>query len=173
MTATVEAPTVEQSSAPAPGRPFRLHREAEVPRMLRRMGHPELAAEASEDTDRQRPVELAGFAEERRQIVAVSRVVCQAALETLAGLRPAHQMQRWCAPAIQQKIAQRAELVHHTVGGRAQPQRVTFLSVRADRVRATVWEVALVFTDGHRARACALRLQAHRRRWQVVAMELG
>ncbi|GAA1813418.1 hypothetical protein GCM10009771_13980 [Nesterenkonia flava] len=45
--------------------------------------------------------------------------------------------------------------------------------MRADNVARGVWEVAVIFTDGHRTRACALRLQAHRRRWQVVALELG
>lgn len=53
------------------------------------------------------------------------------------------------------------------------PQPLSFGHIRAERVARGAWEVSVVFADATRIRACALRLQAHRRRWRVVAMELG
>lgn len=169
MTAETAAPQAVQAI-----RRFRLRREAEVPRLLRAMGHTDIAVAAEGDVDGRRPVELATEAEESRQIQAMAKVVCQAAVETFAGLRPAHQMERWLAPAVHEKIVERAELVAHLRPEPApQAARLHFRSVRPFRVRDGVWEVSVVFADAKKVRACALRLKAHRRRWQVVAMELG
>ncbi|WP_147108491.1 Rv3235 family protein [Nesterenkonia populi] len=167
------APPAAPQTMRSPGR-FRLRREADVPRLLRAMGHTDVAVTAEGAADGRRPVELAAEAEEGRQIQAMAKVVCQAAVETFAGLRPAHQMERWLAPAVHEKIVERAELVAHlqpNPGTRA--ARLHFRSVRPCRVRQGVWEVSVVFADARRVRACALRLKAHRRRWQVVAMEMG
>lgn len=124
--------------------------------------------------DAQRPDELATLRQERRQIVAISRVVCQAVAEVLAGLRPATQMSRWLTPQVHDKVRQRGEiLARHRQGSAVHGGRLAFRSVRTTYVRPGVWEVAVVFSDERRTRACAMRLQAHRRRWRISAMELG
>lgn len=178
LRATAGAPEEEaapdQETGPAPADParFRLHREAEVPRM---------AASLSTDgpssafaADAQRPDELATLRQERRQIVAISRVVCQAVAEVLAGLRPVQQMSRWLTPEVHDKVRQRGEiLARHRQGSTVYGGPLTFRSIRTTHVRPGVWEVSVVFSDERRTRACAMRLQAHRRRWRISAMELG
>ena len=72
------------------------------------------------------------------------------------------------------KVQQRAVIMtRHRVDTAVRPQPLTFRSERACQPEVGVWEVAVVFSDELRTRACALRLQAHRGRWRVVAMELG
>lgn len=160
--------------APEPG-PFRLHREADVPRMAASLGADPLPQPASASSgDGHRPDELATLRQEHRQIVAISRVVCQAVAEVLAGLRSVHQMSRWLDPQVHDKVRQRGEiLARHRQGSTVYGGPLTFRSIRAAHVRPGVWEVSVVFSDEYRTRACALRLQAHRRRWRVSAMELG
>ena len=160
--------------SPEPG-PFRLHREAEVPRMVASLGAPELPqASSAPPGETQRPDELATLRQENRQIVAISRVVCQAVAEVLAGLRPVQQMSRWLVPEVHDKVRQRGEiLARHRQGSTVYGGPLTFRSIRATHVRPGVWEVSVVFSDERRTRACAMRFQAHRRRWRVSAMELG
>lgn len=192
---------------PAPGPPgqghepttrsvYQLRREEEVPALMRRLrGEREPAANRRPPGEP--PTALATYREERRQICAISRIVCQVTTEVLLGLRPAAQLQRWLDLEVQQKMVERAALLAETrrssdrrPGGRPaagsrsggpnsavqripRPQPLTFGHVRAERVARGAWEVCVVFGDGTRTRACALRLEAHRRRWRVVAMELG
>lgn len=154
-----------------PGR-FRLHREAEVPRMMAALGTD--AAPSAWAQDAQRPDELATLRQERRQIVAISRVVCQAVAEVLAGLRPVAQMSRWLTPEVHDKVRQRGEiLARHRQGSTVYGGPLAFRSIRTTHVRPGIWEVSVVFSDERRTRACAMRLQAHRRRWRISAMELG
>lgn len=157
-----------------PGR-LRLHREAEIPRLLASLGAgDQIDAASSEPGDGRRPDELATFRQERRQITAISRVVCQAVAEVLAGLRPVQQLSRWLAPEVHDKVRQRGELMaRHRSDSTVQAGPLAFGAIRSTRLRAGVWEVSVVFSDEQRVRACALRLQAHRRRWRVTAMELG
>lgn len=154
---------------------FILHRETEIPRMVAALGSPHAPEEPSGPPDQaQRPDELATRRQEHRQIVAISRVVCQAVAEVLAGLRPVQQMSRWLAPEVHDKVRQRGEiLARHRQGTTVCAGPLTFRAVRATHVRTGVWEVAVVFSDERRTRACAMRFQAHRRRWRVSAMELG
>lgn len=170
---------LSQSQQPRRSR-FRLQREDEVPRLLAAQGIPDtVSARSSTTSDGHRPVQLASEREERRQVLAICRVVCQATVETLKGLRPAGQMQRWLEAEVYRKVLQRAQIMGRarsesaTPAGAVQPQRLRFHSERTTHARAGAWEVCLVFSDDQRVRACALRLQAHRRRWRVVAMELG
>lgn len=131
--------------------------------------------------DGRRPTELAGQREERRQIMAISRIVCQATLEALAGVRPVAQLQRWLEPETWAKVAERTQLMTEARrsgglsadGALPAPRTLQVLSMRSERLRAGTWEVAVVLSDESRVRACALRLEAHRRRWRVVALELG
>lgn len=164
----------QQRCAQRPG--FRLQRESELPRLLAAMGVAEdVSAESTASGDGQRPDPLAGQRQERRQIIAIARVVCQATAEVLAGLRPAAQLERWLEVEVQSKVRQRAAITARQSAGSTtiRPQALRFRAERALHLRAGVWEVAVVFSDERRTRACALRLQAHRRRWRVVAMELG
>ncbi|NLS10843.1 hypothetical protein HGQ17_12740 [Nesterenkonia sp. MY13] len=163
-----EEPTSEGWTAFQRNPRFRLKREDEVPRLLASQG------QAAEEADLQRPTALAGFQEERRQILAICRVVCQATVETLSGLRSPAQLQRWLEREVQHKVWQRAQLMTRRRGNTpVTPTPLQFLSERTTPVRSGVWEAAVVFNDGNRVRACALRLQAHLRRWRVTALELG
>lgn len=157
-----------------PGR-LRLHREAEIPRLLAAGGiGDQIHAASPEAGDGSRPDELATFRQERRQITAIARVVCQATAEVLAGLRSVQQLSRWLAPEVHDKVRQRGELMaRHRSDSTVQAGPLAFGSIRSTQLRAGVWEVSVVFSDEQRVRACALRLQAHRRRWRVTAMELG
>lgn len=168
---------------------YRLQREDEIPALMRRL-RGERGAAANRGAPGEPPTALASYREERRQICAISRIVCQVTTEVLQGLRPAAQLQRWLDPEVQQKVTERARLLAETrraaprgaagPGNRGhgtatipRPQPLTFGHLRAERLVRGVWEVSVVFGDGKRIRACALRLEAHRRRWRVVAMELG
>ncbi|MGJ9405334.1 Rv3235 family protein [Nesterenkonia aurantiaca] len=168
---------------------YRLQREDEVPALMRRL-RGERGTTAERGAPGEPPTTLASYREERRQICAISRIVCQVTTEVLQGLRPAAQLQRWLDPEVQQKVTERARLLTETrraspgaatgTGNRGagthtipRPQPLTFGHLRAERLVRGVWEVSVVFGDGKRIRACALRIEAHRRRWRVVAMELG
>ncbi|WP_255316630.1 Rv3235 family protein [Nesterenkonia sp. Act20] len=172
---------------------YRLRREDEVPALLRRLrGAPRGEPQPSSPTEP--PTTLATFREERRQICAISRIVCQVTSEVLLGLRPATQLSRWMDLEVQQKVQERAAVLaearrsptHRRTpaspperaaadrGARVpRPQPLRFGTVRAQRAARGAWEVSVVFGDATRIRACAMRLEAHRRRWRVVAMELG
>lgn len=179
------------SPDPAPSASYPLRREDELPALMRRLrGEREPAG--SRRAPGEPPTVLASYREEHRQICAISRIVCQVTTEVLQGVRPAAQLQRWLDLEVQQKVAERASLLEETrrsgargsarTGPRSRPgtpetiprpQPLTFGHLRAERVARGAWEVSVVFGDGRRVRACALRLEAHRRRWRVVAMELG
>jgi hypothetical protein len=152
---------------------FRIQRESEVPRMLAVMGECESVADSGA-ADGRRPDALASERQEHRQVVAVARVVCQATAETLLGLRPVSQLRRWLEAEVYHKVQQRAAIMaRHREGSTVRPRPLIFRSERACQPRPGCWEVAVVFSDELRTRACAMRLQAHRGRWRVVAMELG
>lgn len=154
---------------------LQLHREADVPRLVAEDGPEARAGSPSAAVgDGRRPDELATYRQERRQIIAISRMVCQAVAEVLAGLRPAQQLSRWLTPEVHDKVRQRGDLLaRHRRDTTVQAGPLAFGAVRTTRLRTGVWEVSVVFSDDQRVRACALRVQAHRRRWRVSAMELG
>ncbi|GAA1157264.1 hypothetical protein GCM10009673_07480 [Nesterenkonia sandarakina] len=176
--------------APVAASPYRLRREEEVPALIRRL-RAEREPAATHRPPGEPPTTLATYREEHRQICAIARIVCQVTTEVLQGLRPARQLQRWLDLEVQNKVAERAALLAETrrradatpdPAARSRqasprtiprPQPLTFGHLRAERVTRGAWEVSVVFGDGRRIRACALRLEAHRRRWRVVAMELG
>lgn len=165
---------------------FQLHREGELPELLRRPGATQLSAEAPQDGDRRRPTDLATHREERRQVIAVSRLICHATMESLAGVRPVQQLQRWLEHTVYQKVRERADLLQRTrrlKAGRSEHQGdqsethvrapLSLRRIRAHQVAAGVWEVSVIFNEAARTRACALRLEAHRGRWRAIALELG
>ncbi|GAA1136813.1 Rv3235 family protein [Nesterenkonia lutea] len=180
----------EPSEAGQNGVLFRLRREDEVPALVRRL-RGETSGRAAAPAQTEPPTALATLREERRQICAISRIVCQVTSEVLLGLRPASQLSRWMDLEVQHKVQERAALLaearRSTAPGRVpsrsasaptgatipRPQPLSFGTIRADRATRGAWEVSVVFGDAARIRACALRLEARRRRWRVVAMELG
>lgn len=168
MTVTPPAPLVSAR------RTFRLQRESELPTDLRRSSPQDVAAKSRAQSDGRRPTELATAPEEERQIMAISQIVCQATMEALAGLRPVNQLQRWLENEVYRKVRERVDLTHDGPATilRA-PRPLAFHQVRTEKIRPGAWEVAVVFGDAQRVRACALRIEAHRRRWRVVALELG
>lgn len=198
---TVEDGPAWNAATPREPSVFGLRREKEVPALLRRLcPESELAPASGEEdgapqgpsADGRRPTALASDREERRQITAISTIVCQATLETLAGVRPASQLQRWLEPSVWEKVAERAELVRHVRAPLRRSARTAASSsssrgaealptppsravrrIRCDRVGTASWEVSVVLDDGVRTRACAMRLQAHGGRWRVCALELG
>lgn len=168
MTVTTPAPLIRTRST------FRLQREAELASDLRSGTPTDLVAASNAQGDGRRPSALATSAEEERQINAIARIVCQATMEALAGLRPVVQLQRWLEVQVYSKVRERVDL---TYGSREAapkaPHPLAFHQVRTEKVAQGAWECSVVFGDEHRVRACALRLEAHRRRWRVVALELG
>ena len=153
---------------------FRLQREAELPTDLRRSTPQDVTAESRAQGDGRRPTELATAPEEERQIMAISQIVCQATMEALAGLRPVNQLQRWLETEVYRKVRERVELTHDIFAPTLKaPRPLAFHQVRTEKNAPGAWEVAVVFGDAQRIRACALRIEAHRRRWRVVALELG
>lgn len=153
-------------AAPEPSGPprFRLRRESEVPQLSRTIDRKES----------DRPDELAGERQERRQIIAIARVVCQATTEALNGARPVNQLRRWLTPEVHSKVEQReAIMARYRSDANLRPQKLNVDAVHTTHPASGTWEVSVVFTDEHRTRACAMRLQAYRGRWRVAALELG
>lgn len=152
-------------AAPEPSGPprFRLRRESELPVLSRTSG---------EETER--PDLLASERQERRQVVAIARVVCQATTEALNGARPVSQLSKWLTAEVLSKVEQReAIMARHRSHANVRPQKLSLDAVHTTHPLSGTWEVSVVFTDEHRTRACAMRLQAYRGRWRVTALELG
>lgn len=155
--------------------PLTLRRESAAPTVLQAMGSPDsVSARAETWTDGRRPDPLAGPRQERRQILSIAQIVCQATVETLAGLRPAQQMSRWLEHEVFVKVRQRSDMMARIrTTSAVQRSSLEFRQVRGWCVGTGAWEVSVVFSDQRRTRACALRFQAHRGKWRVTAMELG
>lgn len=124
------------------------------------------------------PVPLRGLADEEREICAISRSTIQAAIEVLAGSRPAQQLARrlneHCLAALQHRAAltRRVPCGASPTAGRLH-RNSSVRSVRACRVSADVYEASAVVVEELRARAVALRLERSRLVWRVTALEIG
>jgi len=92
----------------------------------------------------------------------------QAALETLAGRRPAGQLQRWTSPALFVDLMQARRL---PASGRAAAPTVT--SVHVSEPADGVAEVAAVVRKGGRYHAVAARLEGVDGRWRCVQLKIG
>lgn len=106
----------------------------------------------------------------------VVRRLALAAVEVIAGLRPAAQLARWLTPGVLQAVRVRADLhrratsaAGRTVGSRPPVVRSTHVC----RVEERVVEAAVVVDDGCRVRAVALRLETHRGMWRATALDVG
>ncbi|HSO17337.1 MAG TPA: Rv3235 family protein [Arthrobacter sp.] len=117
-------------------------------------------------------------ADETREICAISRSTVQAAIEVLAGIRPAQQLARRlderCLAALQHRAAltRRVPCGASPTAGRLH-RNPSVRSVRASRVSADVYEASAVVVEELRVRAVALRLERSRLAWRVTALEIG
>ena len=117
-------------------------------------------------------------ADEDREICAISRSTVQAAIEVLAGTRPAQQLARRlderCLAALQHRAAltRRVPCGAAPTAGRLH-RNPAVRSVRACRVSADVYEASAVVVEELRVRAVALRLERSRLAWRVTVLEIG
>jgi hypothetical protein len=124
------------------------------------------------------PAPLRLLADEEREICAISRSTVQAAIEVLAGTRPAQQLARRlderCLSALQHRAAltRRVPCGSSPSAGRLH-RNASVRSVRACRVSADVYEASAVVVEELRVRAVALRLERSRLAWRVTVLEIG
>lgn len=120
--------------------------------------------------------------DEGREICAISRSTVQAAVEVLAGTRPAQQLARRldprCLAALQHRAAlTRAALARAASGHSPEAARLhrnpSVRSVRACQVSADVYEASAVVVDELRVRAVALRFERCRLAWRITVLEIG
>jgi hypothetical protein len=116
--------------------------------------------------------------DETREICAISRSTVQAAIEVLAGIRPAQQLARRlderCLAALQHRAAltRRVPCGASPTAGRLH-RNPSVRSVRACQVSADVYEASAVVVEELRVRAVALRLERSRLAWRVTVLEIG
>lgn len=154
-----------------------LKREAEVLGRARALGlQGPITAYTQYPGDGQRPTALANTNEDRRQVLAISRMMCHAVSEALVGHRAVQQLRRWLSPEVYAKVCERRELLQRAAlsqGVEPPLPALTVRTMRASQLQPSVWETCVVFHDGQRVRACAMRVDAHRGHWRICALELG
>jgi len=124
------------------------------------------------------PAPVLRLVDEHREVCAISRSTVQAAIEVLAGTRPAQQLARRlderCLAALQHRAALTRRVASGTspTAGRLH-RNPAVRSVRACRVSGDVYEASSVVADELRVRAVALRLERSRLVWRVTVLEIG
>jgi hypothetical protein len=116
--------------------------------------------------------------DEGREICAISRSTVQAAIEVLAGIRPAQQLARRLDPRCLAALQHRAVLTRRVASGSSPAagrlhRNPSVRSVRACQVSADVYEASAVVVDELRVRAVALRLERSRLVWRITVLEIG
>lgn len=91
-------------------------------------------------------------------------------VEVLLGARAPAQLARWLTGDLYELLSRRA-LVATDSSGTA--RRVRVLRVHTCPVDDTRHEASVVFHDGRRVRAAAIRIEIHRGRWRATALEIG
>jgi hypothetical protein len=99
----------------------------------------------------------------------VARQLCGPLVEVCGGARSASQVARWVAPDILAHLRQRARLSLTSSAPRSSP---AVRRLRTCHLESAV-EVSAVVDDTQRTRAVAMRLEPHRGRWRVTALELA
>ena len=116
--------------------------------------------------------------DQEREVCAICRSTVQAAIEVLAGTRPAQQLARRLDERCLAALQHRAALTRRVASG-ASPtagrlhRNPCVRSVRACRVTDDVYEASAVVSDELRVRAVALRLERCRLTWRVTVLEIG
>ncbi|RKQ37178.1 Rv3235 family protein [Kocuria tytonis] len=117
---------------------------------------------------------------EAERVGAIARSIGQAAVEILAGTRPASQLSRWTDPEVVERFTQRAAMLK-LVQEQCPERRAVFEVHRAARIRRIrmcspapgCYEASLVVDEATRARAVALRIERVARQWRVTHLEVG
>lgn len=97
--------------------------------------------------------------------------IVQAVVETLRGVRPLAQLNRWLSPEVYEVVARRREITLAGATHSSRPARVR--RARVVRVGPTAAEATVIVDDVTRVRAAAVRVEHARGSWRVVALELG
>jgi len=116
--------------------------------------------------------------DEDRDVCAFCRSTVQAAVEVLAGTRPAQQLSRRLDERCMAALQHRAALTRRVASGPSLTagrlhRNPCVRSVRACRVSEDVYEASAVVSDELRVRAVALRLERSRLVWRVTVLEIG
>jgi hypothetical protein len=116
--------------------------------------------------------------DQEREVCAICRSTVQAAIEVLAGTRPAQQLARRLDERCLAALQHRAALSRRVVSGSSPTagrlhRNPCVRSVRACRVAEDVYEASAVVSDDLRVRAVAVRLERSRLVWRVTVLEIG
>lgn len=141
------------------------------------------APPASADVHTLAPARTAGRAplqlvDEGKEICTICRGTVQAAIEVLAGTRPAQQLARRLDERCLAALQHRAALTRRVASGNAPTagrlhRNPSVRSVRACKVSDDVYEASAVVVDELRVRAVALRLERSQLLWRVTVLEIG
>lgn len=112
------------------------------------------------------------------EVRALARTIAQAAVEVLAGTRPAQQLSRTldprCFSALQHRAALTRAHAARAPGGQSRLHRSPMVrSVRVCAVNDGVYEASVVVSEELRSRAVAMRLEGSNGAWRVTALEIG
>jgi hypothetical protein len=111
--------------------------------------------------------------EEERHIRSLAGVVALACVEAELGLRPARQLASWLDLPTYGKMVRRAELASRIRPDRGVAGSPRALGSRCCPVGDGAYEASATVQLPDRVRAMALRIERHRNRWKVTALELG
>lgn len=111
--------------------------------------------------------------EEERHIRSLARIVALACVEAELGLRPARQLSAWLDLPTYGKMARRAELASRIRPSRGATGAPRALGSRCCPAGDGIYEASATVQLPDRVRAMALRIERHRSRWKVTALELG
>ncbi|UVJ38329.1 Rv3235 family protein [Arthrobacter sp. CJ23] len=110
-------------------------------------------------------------------ILAIARSLAQAAIEVLAGTRPAQQLSRSMDPRCLSSLQHRAALTRAHAARSRTGQRLhrspVVRSVHACAISEGIYETTLVVAEENRSRAVAMRLERCDEAWKVTALEIG
>ena len=114
------------------------------------------------------------------EIKKLTQAVGSAFIEAELGIRSFGQLNSWLEFDLFHKL--KARVYHsanakHIAARRGEASRkvpsVKTIGVRAAMHRNGEWESSMTICVGERARAIAMRIQLHRDRWRVIALEVG
>lgn len=114
------------------------------------------------------------------EIKKLTQAVGSAFIEAELGIRSFGQLNSWIEFDLFHKL--KARVYHSANAKRIAARRgeasravpaVKTIGVRAAMHRNGEWESSMTIRVGERARAIAMRIQLHRHRWRVIALEVG
>lgn len=160
-------PIADAVPAQPPGRPAHLHELRPWDRIAFRASDRDSATRVPEAPPLVWPRPLAQDLPDPAQWCGTMVRTC---VEVLLGARPAAQLSRWLTSDLFEGLTRRAS-VGTTLPTTA--RRVQVLRVHTYAVDEVRHEASVVIHDGRRVRAAAIRIEVHRGRWRVTALEIG